>query len=825
MMPGGMSADTYQEDAASWLLSVRVIQCKNVPWADLMSKADCYVCLWLPSSMDEKFQTKTISNSRTPVWDETFHFKICDRTKNVLQLSLHDEDVISKDDHLYTVFFDVEKIKPDETVFKKFPLNPEGKQELEVEFKLTRIVEPSENIITNGVLVSREVSCLEIRVDKQRNAKLVKEKDNIVLAVKGSYEKAQRMSFGSGSSPNTVDTFRFHSLKCCEPELTATVESGFGSSFLGIAFGGDSKNEDFVAVPLKSLPLEQAVRVALPTAEGKQLELELKTKECSKKPDVQLGFDLREEEKLFLQKRKKVVSDALKKVLQLDKGLQEHEVPVVAVMTTGGGVRAMTSLYGTLLGLQKSKLLDCVSYITGASGSTWTMSKLYEDTDWSRKDLKEPINDARKHVTKSKTSIFSWERLKYYRKELSERAEEGHKTSFTDLWGLMIEFMFHDGILENKLSDQQRALNNGQNPLPLCLAMNVKENDNSTLDFKEWCEFSPYEVRLLKYGASIRAEDFGSEFFMGRLMKKVPESKLCYLQGLWSNIFSINLLDAWFSAMSSEHFWHRWTRDRLYDIDEESLMMEKRSSDLNTHVLSPSGSFSDTLRDILTSRPLDGEHHNFLKGLQLHKSYNEHSDFCSWRDTELDLYPNQLTPSAEDLCLVDSAYYINASYPPLLRKARKVDVILSFDYGLTGHFNSVEQTYHYCTKQEICFPKIVLSEEERKNPKECYLFADDKDPEAPVILHFPLVNDTFKKYKAPGVKRSPAELEDGVVHLTGSRSPYRLLNLTYSEREFNQLLNLTAYNVENNKDLILQAFRTALGRRKNAAAAASGNNH
>lgn len=47
----------------------------------------------------------------------------------------------------------------------------------------------------------------------------------------------------------------------------------------------------------------------------------------------------------------------------------------------------------------------------------------------------------------------------------------------------------------------------------------------------EWVEFTPYEVGVLKYGAYVRAEDFGSEFFMGRLMKKLPETRICYLQG------------------------------------------------------------------------------------------------------------------------------------------------------------------------------------------------------------------------------------------------------------------------------------------------------
>lgn len=47
----------------------------------------------------------------------------------------------------------------------------------------------------------------------------------------------------------------------------------------------------------------------------------------------------------------------------------------------------------------------------------------------------------------------------------------------------------------------------------------------------EWVEFTPYEVGFLKYGAFIRAEDFGSEFFMGRLMKRIPESRICFMQG------------------------------------------------------------------------------------------------------------------------------------------------------------------------------------------------------------------------------------------------------------------------------------------------------
>lgn len=57
-------------------------------------------------------------------------------------------------------------------------------------------------------------------------------------------------------------------------------------------------------------------------------------------------------------------------------------------------------------------------------------------------------------------------------------------------------------------------------------------------------------------------------------------------------------------------------------------------------------------------------------------------------ETKLDKFPNHLTPVEKELCLVDAGYFINTSCPPLLRKERKVDVILSFDYNL------VETRFH-----------------------------------------------------------------------------------------------------------------------------------
>uniref|UniRef100_A0A8C3BAP3 Phospholipase A2 n=1 Tax=Cairina moschata TaxID=8855 RepID=A0A8C3BAP3_CAIMO len=497
----------------------------------------------------------------------------------------------------------------------------------------------------------------------------------------------------------------------------------------------------------------------------------------SRNLDVRLEFDLCMEEKNFLQKRRKLVASALKKALHLERDLQDHEVPVVAVMTTGGGTRALTSLLGNLLGLQKLDLLDAISYITGSSGSTWTLSHLYQSPDWSHKDLLGPIGEVRRHMTKCKLSCFSLESLKYYDRELNLRKQEGYQISSIDLWGLLLEKALSNGVKNNhKLSDERQALNQGQNPLPIYMILNIKD-DYSLSEFKEWVEFTPYEVGFLKYGAFIRAEDFGSKFFMGRLMKKLPESRICFMKGLWSNVFSYNLLDAWHSSDPSERCSLRCTQHRAVDVGWLYLFFYFIL--ISFIIIS---SFISQTENIL-----------LLWRITHHKKY-------FLLDTVLENFPNQLTETAEFLCLADTAGYIDISYPPLMRPERKVDVVLHLNYS------SGSQT-SYFLKQGIPFPKIHLSEEEKKNLKECYIFEDAETPEAPTVVFFPLVNDTFRKYKEPGVERSPAEMAEGNVDVSSLFSPYCINSFTYTEDQFDKLVKLTSYNIQNNKHLILKALK------------------
>ncbi|NWI38468.1 PA24E phospholipase, partial [Picathartes gymnocephalus] len=760
-----------------------------------VSQSDCYVSLSLPTASVQHFRTKTVQNNKNPTWNETFHFMIQSQVKNILELKVCDEDKVTQDDHLLTVFFDVSKIQLGENIQLSFQLNPQGKEELEVEFTMESSPDPPENIVTNGVLVLNvpgHCGGMEALTKTQPKAGR-----KFALTVDGSYEGTQMHTLSSCLCP--ASPARFHYIKYNQSALTVALPQRRRLSRVHTITGQ--------CVMICSAFLCAFSFSATAISRGRSVVF------LPRNLDARLGFDLCTDEQNFLQNRKKVVAAALKDVLHLEEDLQEHEVPIVAVTTAGCGIRALTAMYGSILGLQKLRVLDCVSYISGSSGTTWTMTKLYEDADWSRKDLGEVIIEARKQAAKCKMGAFCLKSLRNYYRELSQRTQAGHKTSFIDLWGLMIEAMLNDGKSHHRLSDQRQAVNQGQNPLPIYLALNVKDKV-ATKDFREWVEFTPYEVGFLKYGAFIRAEDFGSEFFMGRLMKKLPESRICFMQGMWSSIFSKNLLDAWHAADNSEDFWHRWTQDKVTEIEEQPDLPEK-PYEMATCVFTPTSGLSTTLRDILTDRPAVSKYHNFLRGFQMHNEYIQNEHFTKWKDTLLDSSPNDLRGNSEHLELVDAAFFFETSYPPLMRPERKVDVIIHLNYTGGSQTLPLEQACRYFAEQGIPFPCIGLTDDE-KNLKECYMFDGADTPGAPLLLYFPLVNDTFQRHVAPGMSRTAAEMEQGKVDISSFSSPYSTREVSLKVEDFNKLLKLANYNIMNNENMILQALRTAVARKKQA---------
>lgn len=73
----------------------------------------------------------------------------------------------------------------------------------------------------------------------------------------------------------------------------------------------------------------------------------------------------------------------------------------------------------------------------------------------------------------------------------------------------------------------------------------------------------------------------------------------------------------------------------------------------------------------------------------------------------------------------------------------------------------LEEASKYFAKQGIPFPTKVPDDQETPHLKECYIIGDKESPETPIVIFFPLVNDTFRDYKAPGTFTATSHINRG----------------------------------------------------------------
>ncbi len=82
-------------------------------------------------------------------------------------------------------------------------------------------------------------------------------------------------------------------------------------------------------------------------------------------------------------------------------------------------------------------------------------------------------------------------------------------------------------------------------------------------------------------------------------------------------------------------------------------------------------------------------------------------------------------------------------------KEKGENKILLFPCVSIGHKANSE----YCADRKISFPKIDYKKLESEPIREVYVFEDKENPDVPIVIHFPLVNVSFKQFKSPGEYR------------------------------------------------------------------------
>ncbi|XP_063312524.1 cytosolic phospholipase A2 gamma-like [Pelobates fuscus] len=270
-------------------------------------------------------------------------------------------------------------------------------------------------------------------------------------------------------------------------------------------------------------------------------------------------MDISTGENTSVKNRREKVHEAFKRL----KINTEGDVPVVAVLGSGGGLRAMIGFLGVLSELANDDILDTVTYICGTSGSTWCMSSLYDNDNWSN-CIGEMEGKICKTFEKEYDLQKSWEKLK--------QTKENDTASLTSFWAHVIIQMMTKDVNEKKLSDYCGACEIGSNPYPVYAAVEKTNVNNGIKHEPEtWFEFTPHTSGFPAYKEYVDTKLLGSKFEQGKVSKSQPEREVCFLQGIWG------------SALGSEKVIFDFIKEQIREIWSKLWSILAQSNKVTSH--------------------------------------------------------------------------------------------------------------------------------------------------------------------------------------------------------------------------------------------------
>ncbi|VBB77101.1 Putative Cytosolic phospholipase A2 zeta [Podospora comata] len=406
---------------------------------------------------------------------------------------------------------------------------------------------------------------------------------------------------------------------------------------------------------------------------------------------VRVSNALCEEEKTFLERRKKVIVPALAKYLGLkEEDIHPDDIPTVAICGSGGGLRALVAGTGSFLASTEDGLFDCVTYASGVSGSCWLQSLYYSSVTGNSfqraiDHLKARLGTHIADPPVAFNSLTSAPTNKYLLSGIVEKFKGDPAASFSlvDVYGILLaaRLLVPKGELEVnekdfKLSSQREYVRYGQNPLPIYTAVRheIPEMDEQDADgnppvseeakerakkeaWFQWFEITPYELFCEEFSAGIPTWALGRKFKNGSdTGLRLPEVRMPLLLGIWGSAFCATL----------SHY-YREIRPIIRSIvgfgPIDGLIWNNLNEDLSkVHPIDPA------------SMP------NFVYGM--------HGKLPS--TVPETVYDN------ENIQLMDAGMSNNLPIYPLLRPGRDVDIIISFDASAdikTDNWLSVVEGY------------------------------------------------------------------------------------------------------------------------------------
>jgi cytosolic phospholipase A2 len=302
--------------------------------------------------------------------------------------------------------------------------------------------------------------------------------------------------------------------------------------------------------------------------------------EVEKVAQVRRGLDLCPEELGFLKKRKVKTRDAFAKYLNLNvEDVHPDDVPTVAFGGSGGGFRAMIGCLGYCEEMKRAGLWDCISYVSGVSGSCWSLAAYYT---FGHGSMQSVIEHCKKRFSPYhplsgeaiRTILMAPGGARTTLGPLIQKSKSGLDTVAMDLYSVFTTgwIFFQDdpathpgGSAKKEVAGFQRSwyrlssareyTDTGAEPMPIMTAIRherpwkdwvdkehpFKDADPTEGDHEEadnawfqWFEMTPYEIGCdePELQAWVPTWAFGRPFNEGKSTMQLPEQSLALLLGL-----------------------------------------------------------------------------------------------------------------------------------------------------------------------------------------------------------------------------------------------------------------------------------------------------
>lgn len=404
---------------------------------------------------------------------------------------------------------------------------------------------------------------------------------------------------------------------------------------------------------------------------------------------VQTTPDLSDEERNFVHNRTNKIKHVLSEQFGIEQPLR------IGICCSGGGNRAMIGSLGLLLGAAKSKILDATMYLSGLSGSTWSIVPFsylaattykYEKYETILESMKQSyfyrLNDfSMININGIYTPpLISFDSTDDVLVEVAKRFAYNQPVTLVNLFGALVGDYALDLMGCDRLTTFWSTISAeaqlGDIPLPLCSAIYNAQQNRDHYKY-EWFEMSPLQAGSAALGY-IPVEYLGSNFTQGVLDNDniCPEYPLDFYLGMYGSGFAATIHDI---SLIQKNLGHPVTIMKDVQLKE----LPKRHFLLQNSIVKEFA--KSIINDVFNCRnPLTyAQFPNYSYGL-----------------------PNSILRDQETLGVFDAAIDFNVSLPTLIdRPERSMDIVILYDSN-PGNVTTLHDLATYCYKKGLSFPDI-----------------------------------------------------------------------------------------------------------------------